>query len=96
MAKFNVKIDLPDREPGEPDITEEQFTELKGHDVGLESTSLRSLGKYQAAVLLCKIEEYKLSGAPEQWTKKTPKQYGCGWTLFIALGIIFALSQCHH
>ena len=59
MAKFTVKFDLPDREPDEPDITGEQFIENKSHETCLDNAFLRNLGRYQAAVLIRKIEENK-------------------------------------
>ena len=98
MAKRNVTLQLPDREPGEPDITEEQITEIKGHGHEIDTAYLRGLGRYQAAVLLRRIAEkerelaWSLIDAPRKRRKKL------AWFLvvLIAIAIALMLPYCTH
>lgn len=57
-----VTIEFPDREEGEPQITEEQIEELKAISEGSASTKeVKKLGRWQAACAIEKIKEAKCS-----------------------------------
>jgi hypothetical protein len=99
MAKIRVTIQMPDREPGEPDITEDQIAEIKSHDADVKTAFLRTLGRYQAAVFIRQIAEKQLEIAFGATDDRPAKRSGClslmGWVT-VGLAICWLFSLCSH
>lgn len=79
-----MKLDIPDREPGEEPATEKQKNYIRRMGQIAES-DLQSLGKWQASSLIDQMQHIKKSGIIENIEQKRKNKKGCLMMLILII-----------
>ena len=73
----DAKIDLPERDPDEPPITEAQIKRIKKIVIDIDEKGLRELGMKQASALIDQIQVEKETFTDKLVTDYQAKSSGC-------------------
>ena len=82
------KFDLPDREPGDDDITDKQFNYVVRLLKEVDHDQLRTLGKWQASELIDQIKHAQADYTEEMIEEATSSQSSSAFLKFIGIGIV--------
>ena len=90
---METKVDLPEREPDEPTITEAQIKHIKKLVIDIDEKGLRELGMKQASALIDQIQVEKETFTDKLVTDYQTKSSGCLSVvlLVVALGTLFLM-----
>ena len=88
QSKF-VNFTLPEREPGEPPVTETQIRYIKTMSKDLDEDTIRQLGKKQVSSLIGQIKGERDVFTDELVSKRLAEKSGCLGTILVVIILYF-------
>ena len=86
-----VKIDLPEREPGEPPATQTQIRYVQSMSKDMDEEEIRKLGTKQVAALIQQLKLEQEMFTNELVTKTVERQQKSGCLSTILLGVLLGV-----